>query len=136
MGAWDHTAFGNDDACDWGGDLCSHADVSFVEETLDKVMAAGNDYLEAPESSQAIAAAEVVARLQGHFGFRNPYTKSVDKWVEAHPRIVPLELARKAQAALDRILTPPSELMELWEESESFQAWKDTITELKDRIQA
>jgi Domain of unknown function (DUF4259) len=135
MGAWDHTTFGNDDACDWGGDLRSHEELSFIEETLDTVIDSGENYLEAPESSQAIAAAEVVARLQGHFGIRNPYTEPVDKWVAAHPLIVPASLARKAQAALDRILTRPSELLELWEESHDFDSWKETITELKSRIQ-
>jgi len=135
MGAWDHTTFGNDDACDWEGDLRSHQDLSFVEETLDKVINTGTAYLEAPESSVGIAAAEVVARLQGHFGIRNTYTESVDEWVAAHPLAVPPTLARKAHAALDRILVLPSELLELWEESESFQLWTDTITELKSRIQ-
>ncbi len=136
MGAWDHKTFGNDDACDWGGDLCSSENLSFVEETLDAVINTGEKYLEAPESSQAIAAAEVVARLQGRFGIRNAYTESVDEWVAAHPQTVPTALAQKAHAALDRILAQPSELLELWEESEDFEAWKGTVTELKSRIQA
>jgi len=135
MGAWDHTTFGNDDACDWEGDLRSHEDLSFVEETLDTVIDTGGEYLEAPESSQAIAAAEVVARLQGHFGLRNAYTESVDEWVAAHPLSVPTALARKAHAALDRILAQPSELLELWEESDDFESWRGTVTELKSRIQ-
>ncbi len=135
MGAWDHTTFGNDDACDWGGDLRAHADLSFVEETLDRVIDTGGEYLEAPEASEAIAAAEVVARLQGHFGIRNAYTESVDEWVAGHPLTVPAALARKAHAALDRVLAQPSELLELWEESDRFQMWRDTITELKGRIQ-
>jgi len=135
VGAWDHTTFGNDDACDWGGDLRSCEDLSFVEETLDKVIDAGQEYLEAPVSSQAIAAAEVVARLQGHFGVRNAYTESVDKWVGDHPQTVPAALAEKARVALERILTRPSELLELWQESEHFESWKGTITELKSRIE-
>ena len=136
MGAWDHTTFGNDDACDWGGDLRSHEDLSFVEETLDTVIDSGEEYLEAPESSQAIAAAEVVARLQGRFGIRNAYTKSIDEWITAHPLSVPTVVAQKAHAALDRILTQPSELLELWEESDEFEAWRDSLTELRSRIQA
>jgi hypothetical protein len=134
MGAWDHTTFGNDDACDWGGDLRSCEDLSFVEETLDTVIDTGEEYLEAPECSQAIAAAEVVARLQVRFGLRNAYTESVDEWVAAHPQTVPVALAKKAHAALDRILTRPSELLELWEESDDFESWKGTVIELKSRI--
>jgi hypothetical protein len=135
MGAWDHTTFGNDDACDWGGDLRSSEDLSFVDETLDAVVDTGSEYLEAPESSQAIAAAEVIARLQGRFGIRNAHTESVDEWVAAHPQVVSAALVRKAHAALDRILTQPSELLELWQESDDFESWKATITELKSRIQ-
>jgi hypothetical protein len=105
-----------------------------VEKTLDKVIESGEEYLEAPEASEAIAAAEVVARLQGHFGIRDAYTESVDEWVAAHPLSVSTALVQRAHAALDRILTPPSELLELWEESEEFEAWKGTITELKNRI--
>jgi hypothetical protein len=136
MGAWDHTAFGNDDACDWGSDLSAQDDLSFVEEALERVLDTGEDYLEAPEASEAIAAAEVVARLQGHFGNRDAYTEPVDEWVAAHPTVVSTELARKAQAALDRVLQPPSELVELWEESDSYQAWVEAVNELKGRIEA
>jgi len=134
MGAWDHTSFGNDDACDWGGDLRSHNDLSFVEATLDAVLDAGEEYLEAPEASEAIAAAEVIARLQGRSGTRDAYTESVDEWVAAHPLTVPPELARKARSALDRILAEPSELHDLWAESEHFAQWKAAVTELRNRI--
>ena len=135
MGAWDHTPFGNDDACDWAGDLRSYEGLAFIAETLERVVKMGEDYLEAPESCEAIAAAEAVARLQGRLGLCNSYTESVDEWVDAHPIPVTPELAQKAQLALDRVLTRPSELLDLWEESEGFNAWKDTIAELRARIQ-
>jgi hypothetical protein len=134
MGAWDHTIFGNDDACDWGSDLCSHEDLSFVEETLDKVLDVGAEYLEAPEACAGLAAAETVARLQGHFGVRSAYTAPVDDWVSSNPLCVPTLLAQKARAALDRILTRPSELLELWEETDSFQMWSDAVAEVRGRI--
>jgi hypothetical protein len=31
MGVWDHTTFGNDDACDWAGDLQSYQDLTFID---------------------------------------------------------------------------------------------------------
>lgn len=40
-------------------------------------------------------------------------------------------LARKAHVALDRVLFQPCELLELWEESEDYQLWRDSITELR-----
>jgi len=81
MGAWSHESFGNDDACDWVAQLEECNDLSFVESTLDALLAVGDDYLEAPEASQAIAAAEVVARLRGNLGTQDAYSKDVDAWV-------------------------------------------------------
>jgi hypothetical protein len=135
MGAWDHTTFGNDGACDWAGSLSAYEDLSFVEDTLDRTVDVGEEYLESDESVEAIAAAEVIARLQGRYGVRNTYTESVDEWVAAHPQAVPPELAKKAHAALGRILTEPSELLALWQESDHFELWKQTIADLRSRIQ-
>jgi len=36
--------------------------------------------------------------------------------------------------SIDRILTPPSELLELWQESEDFEVWKHHMAELKQRL--
>ncbi len=134
MGAWSHESFGNDTACDWAADLQEGDDLEPVESALDTVLEVGDDYLEAPEACEAIAAAEVVARLQGHFGLRDACSESLDGWI-ARVGIAPAPaLAAKARRALDRILAEPSELMELWEESGEPGAWRAAVNELKDRI--
>ena len=134
MGAWSHESFGNDTACDWAADLQEGDDLAPVEAALDAVLDVGDDYLESPEACEAIAAAEVVARLQGHFGLRDAYSESLDEWV-ARVGIVPSpELASKARRALDRILSEPSELLELWEESDDAGEWRASVGELKGRI--
>ncbi len=135
MGAWDHTAFGNDDACDWADELQGCQDLSLINVTLDKVLKVGDGYLEAFGASRAIAATEVVARLLGRFGVRNSYTESIDSWVESHPQNVPDELIQKSHKVLDRVLKQPSELLELWEDSDLFDAWKKSVAELKTRIE-
>jgi hypothetical protein len=135
LGAWDHTTFGNDDACDWGDDLRSADDLSFIEETLDLVINGGTEYLEAPTASAALAAAEVIARLQGRIGLRNSHTRPIDAWVTAHPIPVATALAQKSHTVIDRILTQPSELLDLWEESDDIDLWKNSLAELKSRIQ-
>jgi len=134
MGAWSHESFGNDTACDWAADLQEGDDLAPVEAALDAVLDVGDDYLESPEACEAIAAAEVVARLQGHFGLRDAYSESLDEWV-ARVGIVPSpELASKARRALDRMLSEPSELLELWEESDDAGDWRASVDELKGRI--
>ena len=134
MGAWSHDAFGNDDACDWVSQLEEHNDLGFVESTLDALLSVGDAYLEAPEASEAIAAAEVVARSQGYFGTKDETSKDVDAWVARVNLKPPRALIDKTCRALDRILTEPSELMELWEESDESGAWQYGVKELRARV--
>ena len=136
MGAWSYESFGNDDACDWIAQLEEHNDLGFVESTLDAVLAVGDDYLEAPEACEAIAAAEVVARLQGHSGSTDPNSDDVDAWVERVKLQPSAILIDKACRALDRVLTEPSELLELWEEAEPSGAWQAAVEKLKVRVNA
>lgn len=85
MGAWANDPFGNDTAMDWVYGLEDADDLSLIEATLQTVLDAGDEYLEAPAGDEAIAAADVIARLRGRFYNRNSYTESVDSWVAAHP---------------------------------------------------
>lgn len=134
MGAWSHESFGNDVAGDWTGPLEAATDLRYVEKTLQKVLEVGDGYLEMDKASEAIAAAETVARLQGNFGVRDAYSRAVDSWVE-RLRLVPNSaLAAKAHQALDRIISAPSELLELWGETEYSEAWLSAVADLRSRI--
>lgn len=134
MGTWDFNAFGNDDACDWSYGLKNTTDLSLVDSTLRKVSAAGSSYLEAPESCEALAAAEVIARLQGNFGAIDPYTEIADDWVRKLNKRPSTALCQMAHHAIDRILSEPSELLELWQETDEFELWKQAVLGLKARI--
>jgi hypothetical protein len=136
MGAWGTGIFDNDTACDWAYTLEESDDLSVVEEALEKVMSAGAEYLEAPDAEEALAAAEVIARLQGNYGDRNAYTEIIDKWVLEKEMMVPPALIRKALSAIERVQTEPSEIVELWKDSEDFDAWKAGISNLNSRIRA
>jgi hypothetical protein len=136
MGAWSPESFGNDDACDWVYRLEETTDLRLIESTLDTVLAKGGDYLEAAEAAEAIAAAEAVARLQGHFGSCDSYSETLDAWVRKLRLPPSLALAGKAQRALDRIVGEASELRELWDESDEGEAWTAAVKELRARIAA
>jgi hypothetical protein len=137
MGCWAIDAFGNDDAADWAYGLEERSDLSLVESTLDKVLAVGNgEYLEAPYATEALAAIEVVARLQGHWGERNAYTETVDNWVEKTKLKPSKALVQKAHQAIERILSEQSELRELWQDTEEFDAWRASVEDLKARVHA
>ena len=82
MGAWSHEPFGNDDANDWAYGLEDVTDLSLIDETLDRVLEA-EEYLEAPEASEAVAAIEVLAKLLGKGTQTDTYTAKVDEWVKS-----------------------------------------------------
>ena len=136
MGAWDVGAFDNDTACDWAYELESQSDTSYVSSTLAKALAVLDAYLESDVACEALAAAEVVARLRGHWGTRNSYTETVDQWVEAHPVQLPQELISQAVAAIDRVLAEPSEILELWSEGDDLARWRSSVTDLRARVAA
>jgi len=133
MGTWAVDSFGNDAACDWGYGLEEAEDLGYIRQTIEKFMSGdGNEEEAGPE--EVIAAVEVVARLKGNFGERNAYTETMDTWVEQHPQLPPADLVKLCVAALDRIMKPGSEIYELWRESDEFEAWKDSVTDLKSRV--
>lgn len=134
MGAWGTGSFENDTAVDWTYGLEGKSDLLYIEAALDKVLAAGADYLEAPDAEEAIAAAEAVARLQGKFGIQDAYTETVDKWVSSISIKPTPELVTKGRLVLLRIQEPPSELLELWSESAEAEKWREALSELAARI--
>ena len=88
MGAWGTGIFDNDTACDWAADLAESSDLSVIEAALDGVLEAGSEYLDVDKATEARAAAEVIARLQGNWGVQDVYTESVDAWV-GETKLVP-----------------------------------------------
>lgn len=134
MGAWAADSFGNDTACDWAYDLEDSKDISLVEDTLDKVLNEGDGYIDSSDATEAIAAIEVIARLQGNWGIRNAYSESVDKWVKKMKLVPTKELAEKAHKVIARILADDSELKELWQDSALFDEWQASVRELASRV--
>ncbi|MFZ3494757.1 DUF4259 domain-containing protein [Streptomyces sp. 5.8] len=126
MGTWDVGPFDNDTAADFCGDLDEAAAgerEGIVRGTLTRVIDAAG-YLEAPESEEAVAAAALVAaqRLGGEpadpiYGPEEPLSDLTG-------------LRDLALQALDRVMTEPSELMELWADSDG-GPWRATICRLQ-----
>ena len=98
------------------------------------MLAAKGDYLEAPDAEEGLAAADIVARLNGSPGVQSAYTATIDAWVGRMQLVPSKELVDKARRAIIRILTQPSELLELWQESKDFETWKRAIDEVSQRL--
>jgi hypothetical protein len=128
MGAWGTGSFDNDDASDWIYELEESPDVAVVRRALDIRSA---PYLEAPEGSTAIAAAEVVAAARGRPAASLP--DSVTAWVAEHGSTVEESDVILAVAALDRVLADDSELRDLWAVTDE-DAWRDAVHDLQRRL--
>lgn len=135
MGAWGTGVFDNDDACDFAAEVANGRDLIVIERALERTLATSGDYLEAPDGSLALAAADIVARLNGKFGERNAYTSDIDAWVQRTKLTPSDDLTAKAHQAVQRVITAPSELIELWEDSNDFAEWKVVVAALSQRLQ-
>ncbi len=134
MGAWGANSFDNDTANDWAYGLEDVDDLSLLSAAITAVLTVGANYLDADEACEAIAACEVIARLKGNWGERDAYTEKVDSWVEAHPIQPPGPLVEQAVQAINRILAPKSELMELWDEGGRNEEWHAKMDDLRARV--
>ena len=91
----------------------------------------GDGYLESPESSAALAAAEVIAALLG-----KPSASLPDDAKECVGRLSfkpDEELLSAARKAVERVKTD-SELKELWDESDDAAQWQATVEDLAARL--
>jgi hypothetical protein len=134
LGAWGVGTFENDTACDYAGEIAAGEDLSRIEATLTRVLGAGTSYLEAPDAEEALAAADIIARLGGRFGKRDSYTAAIDKWIDRVKLPPSRQLVEKARSTIARILTEPSEIVELWSDADELDAWKSSVEELSARL--
>jgi hypothetical protein len=131
MGAWGINTFENDDAADWFSEFCNEPDEELLVEAFESVNDIGDDYLEAPESSAALAAAEVIAAL-----LEKPSANLPDEAKECLNRLKlkPNEkLLTAARKAIERVKTD-SELKELWDESDDAAQWQAAVEDLAARL--
>lgn len=131
MGAWGISAFENDDALDWLGDFCDEPGEEFLKDAFVEVNEIGDDYLESPEASNALIAAEVVAFLLNAPNSNLPeHSRDCLENLQIKPSD---ELLSDAVKAVERVKSA-SELKELWEETESFQEWNKAVDDLMSRL--
>ena len=125
MGAWGIGIFENDDAMDFVGDLVDG------EASLEAALAVGGGYVEAPDASIALAAAEVVASLAGAPSPSLP--KEARDWVAAQGGLPDTTLVTRALQAVEGATSGESELVELWEEAGE-DGWREPVNDLRARL--
>jgi hypothetical protein len=126
--AWGTGSFENEYAADW---LKKLSDITPDDLTQIFVRAADHPgYLEAPAASVVVAAAEVIAALQGSHTERPP--AEVVKWTTNRQASAP-ELIALALRALERV-RKNSELKDLWLEADGLNDWIAAIQDLQTRV--
>lgn len=131
MGAFGVGPFENDDAADWAQSLIESGSVDSVAETLLEFLFHEHEHLEAPKCSKAVAAAEVVAALNGFASSDLP--SEIRRWAEARFGPANAELIPPAERAVSAVMTR-SELEALWKESDQAEAWLDRMIDLTRRL--
>lgn len=131
MGAWGIGAFENDCACDWSADLVEQRGLALVHDTLSSAQEVDDDELDLQLGREAVAACEVVARLQGRFGRTAPHTEAVDQWIRGQAIKPPPELIKLAARVLERVASHESELAQRWRGN---QQWLASVRELRKRV--
>ena len=127
MGAWGLRFDQNDDAADW---LAEFADEPSWEAVDSALSACSAEYVEAPECSMALAAAEVVAA-----GLGSPSSdldEAVLEWATGNSSGA-AGRRQAAQVALARI-RDDSELNELWQEADEYADWQASVNETLARL--
>ena len=128
MGAWGSGSFENDDAADWLAQLGT-----IGPDDLTKIFDKATDdpaYFEAPAASIVVAAAEVVAALNGCPVKEVP--PEIVKWT-TNRQAPSRELKALALRALDRV-RKNSELKDLWLEADGLNDWTAQIQDLQTRV--
>lgn len=130
MGAWGYGNFENDTVLDWIEELLETQDMNLLSESIELVLE--DNYLDADTACIAIGAIEILAALQYRPGKEIYDNDELEDWIKQHKGLGK-NLLEKAQNALEKILAE-SELKELWEETEKYVDWVNTIKELKNRL--
>jgi hypothetical protein len=134
MAGWGTGSFENEDAQSFLGRLNS-----LGTDDLRQVLARAADqadYLEAPESSIAVAAAEVVAELVvvAEEGASSPAaSRDLVNWISKIETGAPPDLVDLARRAVERVRTD-SELKDLWLEAEGLNEWNAALRDLEARL--
>ncbi len=133
MGAWGINNFENDDALDWVGEFCDEPSEETLKNVFVSVNEIGDEYLESPEASSALVAAEIVGALKNHPSADLP--ENVRQCIKALDFNLSDEMVSDAIKAVERVKSE-SELKELWEETEDFSQWNEIVDNLIDRLKS
>jgi hypothetical protein len=129
-GAWGTGSFDNDDALDWLNNCARLGALKAVTGALANVSKPG--YIEAPEASSAIAAAEVVAAAVGNPPVNAP--PEFKSCVESSSRTDLARLAPVVAQRLERVLDPSASELAQSHAEVNLAEWQVPMRDLLARL--
>ncbi|UBV43674.1 DUF4259 domain-containing protein [Deinococcus taeanensis] len=129
MNAWGTGPFENESAAAFIQEVLQDGAFALAE-AFDVALDPDNDWLGAEEGHRAIAAAEILAAVLT--GDTTALTDAaLRSWVQGTDPAELAPLRDLATGAVDRVLSPSSELPDLWEESETADTWRADVERLR-----
>lgn len=129
-GAWGEGPFDNDDAQDWLIECSKGLGSASIVRAIDGALRGG--YLDADAGSVAVAAAAVIASVDG-LGPPKPSAEAAACLAKAHGADA-RALVPRARQALERVANPKlSELAQLWDEAKP-NKWAADVASLAKRL--
>jgi len=127
MPGWGTGSFENEDAQKWLGKL-SALRIDDLKQILGRA-ADQSDYLEAPDASIVVAAAEVLATMKGAPPEKLP--REIVDWTTKGGSTA--EINELAVRAVDKVRRN-SELKDLWLEADGLNEWTAALQDLQTRL--
>jgi len=130
MGTWGYYNFDNDPAADFGENFRENPTEAVLYEAL-TTAAEEEDYLEADEASEALAAAEIVAAMMG-----KPANDFPPGLIPAIMNLNAGENEELQELAIEAVeaVVKSSEVQELWAESGDAAKWQEVQQNLLERL--
>lgn len=133
MGAWGKLNFENDNALDFVWDV-EEKGIEQIIAAIERINSREEDnFLDSDLCEEALAAIEYIAAAKGHKA--EDFPEDAEEWLKAHKAslLTVRGIIAKSQQAIDRI-KHNSELKELWEEVDDYEAWIKVLDDLNTRI--
>lgn len=126
--------FENDDALDWAADLEFAEDLKPLKEAFKVIDESG--YLEAPDCSNALAAAEIVSAIihPKAVNENENFPEEAIDFVKSNSGDVPDNLVSESISSTQKVIES-SELKELWSETDDLDKWLKIQEQLLHRLQ-
>jgi hypothetical protein len=138
MGAWGVGAFENDEAADWSIEFRTadlRAGLSMITDPLTLAAKPENesDLLDGSDGTMAVAAAELVAAINGHPIDESVFNEDARQWIARVRPCFDPDLTSLAFEAMSRVLGPTSVLAELWF-PENADRWRSAMAALRSKL--